>query len=98
MSKQGKGARKRAKDRRAGVKRSRKEARQTEWQAAAARGQNRKKNKHQSKSRSGRNQKHAISFCGNLGCKKCFLRYADPAQANPSSCIYARRWSSRKAS
>ena len=95
---QGKGARQRAKERRKRDKRARKEARQIEWQGLAARGQNKKKKKHnRGKKRSVRNERHATAYCGNLGCCKCNPKFSDAFQAKPGTALYRKRWTSAKA-
>ena len=96
---QGKGARKRAKEKRKDAKRARKEQQQKEWQTAAAKGTNRKKRRNsRGKRKFVRNNKHAVAYCGNLGCIKCCPATADPKYAKPGTALYGRQWSRKQQS
>lgn len=87
--------------RRAGLKRSRKEAMQKQYQTWAAAGQNKKskRNRLNTKRKGGLTTKrHGDGVCNNQhGCSRCgFPELNDPFQASPGSCLYGKRWSSKK--
>lgn len=92
MSKQGKGARARAKQRRKRTRKARKEAMQAQYQAWAASGMNRKTKRHVGKGTQFRAVKHAVSYCGNLGCSRCHPEFSDPKRAPVDSMFYGRQW------
>lgn len=89
---QGKGARARSKEKRLKVKKARKEKMQTQYQTWAAAGQN-KKTKRNLRGKKGvvKSTRHAISYCGNLGCKKCHPEFSNPDQAKKGTALY-RHW------
>ena len=71
MSKKAKNA---AQERRKKEKRSRKAAEQAKYAAWAADGKNQKSKRNVLKNKravSVRTVRHAVAFCGNVGCKKC---------------------------
>ena len=96
MSKQGKGARARSKEKRKKAKQARKAAMQAMYQSWAAAGQNKKsKRNRKGGKKTSRERKHEVAYCGNLGCAKCH-DFSNPWLVGPSSCIYGKRWTSRK--
>lgn len=99
MSKQGKGARARSKERRKKSKQGRKAAMQAQYQAWAAAGQNKKSKRNR---RSGQNttraRNHEVAYCGNLGCARCHPEFSDPAFSKVGTALYGKRWSGRQAS
>lgn len=96
MSKQGKGARARSKEKRNKVKQGRKAAMQAQYQAWAAAGQNRKskRNRAGSQKKTVKERKHEVAYCGNLGCSRCHPKFSDPSMARKGTALYAKRWSS----
>lgn len=65
-------------------KRSRKDAEQAKYAAFAKAGQNKKSKRSLGKNKEGRVVRHAILFCGNIGCQKCFHRQPKP---EPKKCV-----------
>lgn len=93
MSKQGKGARARSKEKRKSNKAGRKAAMKAQYQAWAAAGQNKKSKR----SRKGgkkitRNRNHEVAYCGNLGCSKCHPEFADPTKAKKGTVLFGKQW------
>lgn len=71
-------------ERRKKEKRSRKEAEQAKYAAFAKAGQNKKSKRSQNKGKEGRVVRHAVLFCGNIGCIRCFSRQPKP---EPKRCL-----------
>ena len=87
-----------AKLKRLAVKRARKAARQAQYEAYKKAGQNQKSKrfrKGQSKKKT-RNKRHPTDYCGNLACVRCFPEYNNPWLVSEDSCIYFKRFTSKK--
>jgi len=87
-----------AKVKRLMAKRARKTAKQAQYEAYKKAGQNNKSKRFVKKSgtRKIRNKNHAISFCGNIGCERCFPEYNNPWKVSEDSSIYSKRFTSNK--
>lgn len=95
MSKSAKAA---AKLRRSSFKRARKDARQKQYESWTAAGQNKKskRNRLNSKRANGlTTRKHADSYCGSIGCQKCWPAYNTATYAQPGSCFYGRKFEAK---
>lgn len=87
MASGGKGARKRQKDKRRALKRSRKAAMTAQyesWRDAGTNGKS-KRNKLRSKrsKKAHTKHQHTINPCGNAGCSRCYPRDKNFVRANP---------------
>lgn len=99
MSKQGKGARARSKEKRKKAKQTRKAAMQAMYQSWAAAGQNKKsKRNRKGGKKTSRERKHEVAYCGNLGCPRCHPEFSDPAFAKEGTALYGKRFYGRQAS
>lgn len=87
-------AKNKAKIKRKNVKRARKEAMKATYAAWAAAGSNRKskRNARKGTKKLVRNERHAVAYCGNLACARCFPDLNDPMNAKPNSVLFSRRF------
>lgn len=78
-----KGAKTKAALKRRAEKRARKDAQRRRYEEYKARGQNKKSSRAQrhTKRETVRSVRHAILFCGNVGCRRCFPRDKQPVAA-----------------
>jgi len=94
----GKGSRAKAALKRLNQKKTRKAATQATYEGYVKSGNNRKSKRAQRQGQKGlvKNERHAVSYCGNLGCARCFPKFADPLLAKRDSVLWGRgqymRW------
>ena len=79
-------------------KRARKAARQAQYEAYRKAGQNKKSKRCRKNAKGGtvRSNRHAVAFCGNLGCFKCHPKFNNPLTASKSSCIYSKQFTNKQ--
>lgn len=93
-------AKAKSKLKRLNIKRARKAARQATYEGYKKAGQNKKSKRFRKNSRinSVRANKHAVAYCGNIGCAKCHPAVNNPRTAPKNSCIYSKQFTSGKRS
>ena len=78
-------------------KQDRKAARKALYEAYKKAGQNTKSKRFRvNQKKVFKNLKHAVSFCGNLGCNKCHPEFSHPKFVKKNSCIYRLNFTSSK--